>query len=451
MSKVAFFTALFLLFARPSEAFDPLSTKTNVKGPDGCLGDVSLEKELDLAEIVRLGVCRNPSLRRNFMEIRASEADVGAARSQYLPTVTATAQFEKYYQKYEGRKSENLWQYVGNLGVSWLLFDFGGRSASASAMKAYLDAAVQNYNADMHETVSVLKQAYFELLDASEALKTAELISASYKYSHDETEMKYKRGLLAKTDYLLSKTAYDQSFLQIIAAKAAIKKYSGKLAVLLHLPPQTVIRLRPVEKTADNLALRTNASVDELIKTAVDTRPEVKTALARKQAAENERTAAVSAAAPTLSFKAGVTGTEYAERKVRRSTPYSFENYGMLELNAPLFTGFRNTYNIRKANAGIAQAAEELKNTVDVVKNEVWAAYQDYRAAADSFAVNASVLDTAKENEKLVMLSYTKGNDTLLNVLTVQEKLASARQNYTSSFYEVLVAKAKLYRAVGGI
>lgn len=63
----------------------------------------------------------------------------------------------------------------------------------------------------------------------------------------------------------------------------------------------------------------------------------------------------------------------------------------------------------------------------------------DVKAAAASLLWNGRVLRA----------SYRAGKETLLNLLTVQAQLASARQELIVSFYTVLIGKANLYRAVG--
>ena len=45
--------------------------------------------------------------------------------------------------------------------------------------------------------------------------------------------------------------------------------------------------------------------------------------------------------------------------------------------------------------------------------------------------------------------SYRAGKETLLNLLTVQAQLATARQELITSFYTVLIGKSNLYRAIG--
>ena len=63
--------------------------------------------------------------------------------------------------------------------------------------------------------------------------------------------------------------------------------------------------------------------------------------------------------------------------------------------------------------------------------------------------MNKEVLESAKESERVSFKSYKAGKESILNLLTAQAELATARQGVATSFYDVLIAKANLYRAIG--
>ena len=86
---------------------------------------------------------------------------------------------------------------------------------------------------------------------------------------------------------------------------------------------------------------------------------------------------------------------------------------------------------------------------IDLVKKEVYNAYQDYKTAVSSYRVNQKVLESAKESERVAFKSYQAGKESILNLLTAQAQLAAARQSLAVSFYTVLTSKATLYRAIG--
>ncbi len=434
-----------MCFVRPAGAFDPFSVYRR-NAPEGCLSKSIGNQPLALEDLIQIGICNNPGLNRNYMAVKSAEAAYGQSKAAYLPSADAVGTVSKEYEKTQGvRKSDRRSPWAGNVTLSWLLLDFGGRSSSNEAMRAYLEASSASYDAALHDTVLAVNMAYFDLLSAREVLKSSETSVASYKKSYEETEKKYKVGTASLSDRLLAKTTYLQSRLAVTQTENDIRKSQANLAVLLNLPPETSFRLKTPPKDERAIRLQRDFSVSELMDMAMEARPELKSAESARQAARAEIGAAQSAAAPRLSFYGK---GSYAGRW-NESHPSVYAGEAGLQIDIPIFKGFSNMYGIAKARYDYQQAVYTQKSTEDSVKNEVWSAYQDYMTAAASYEINQDVLKSAEENERVSRASYRAGKETILNLLTVQAQLATARRDLIVSYYTVLIGKANLYRAVG--
>ena len=237
----------------------------------------------------------------------------------------------------------------------------------------------------------------------------------------------------------------------VTAAQNTIEKNQANLATLLNLPPETKFSLVVPKKDDGSTALAEKMPVQKMIKLALDLRPEIKGAAKAKAAASAGIDAAKSAMAPTLALTANAS---YADRwkddkPFKDGYPYTYGGDVGVVLNVPLFEGFSKSYALAKARYDYRQAVWQEKSTEDAVKNEVWSAYQDYKTALASYTINQDVLKSAEENERVSRASYRAGKETLLNLLTVQAQLATARQELITSFYTVLIGKSNLYRAIG--
>ncbi len=457
MKKMLVTAGLAVFLTAPANAFDPMSVYTQ-KSPENCLSKVNVKGKLGLNDLIQIGVCNNPDLNRTFMAVRSAEAELGASKAAYLPNVTLTAAATASHSKgqydlpdanvYKDMKAK---PYSVNVALNWLLLDFGGRSATTDMMKAYMEQAAFGYNAALHDLVLGVHSAYMDLLSAKEVLKSAETSVASYKKSYDETQKKYQVGKAATSDLLLAKTTYLRSKLAVTAAQNTIEKNQANLATLLNLPPETKFNLVVPKKDDSSTALAEKMPVEKMIKLALDLRPEIKAAAKSKAAAQAGVSNAKSAMAPTLALTANAS---YADRwkddkPFNDGYPYTYGGDVGVVLNVPLFEGFSKSYALAKARYDYRQAVWQEKSTEDAVKNEVWSAYQDYKTALASYTINQDVLKSAEENERVSRASYRAGKETLLNLLTVQAQLATARQELITSFYTVLVGKSNLYRAIG--
>ena len=61
---------------------DPFSVY-KLKAPENCVDKELGESQIGLPELIQMGICTNPSLSREYMAVKANEAEVGQAKSEY--------------------------------------------------------------------------------------------------------------------------------------------------------------------------------------------------------------------------------------------------------------------------------------------------------------------------------------------------------------------------------
>ena len=423
---------------------DPFSVH-NLPAPENCV-DKTLDKEqIGLPELIQMAICTNPALNREYMSVKASEAEVGQTKAEYLPKITASGSASISGNKYEKGSYNKSYPYSGNIGLDWLLFDFGGRSARLEKMKAYLSSAEFNYNSQLQETILSVNNAYLKLLGAKEVLTSAKDSEKSYKKAYQESKRRYDLGLVALSDKLLAKTSYEQSKLTTIKAENTVKQAQGNLATLLNLSPNTTFDVATPPKDKDITKLETSDTVEQMMELALQQRPELKSKESSVAAAKENISAVRSTTLPTIS----ATGNAGYGDSWRKSNPYQISTSAGLRLSVPLFTGFADTYKVAAAEYQYRQAQYGLEETQNSIRNEVWAAYQDYQTATEAYKISKAVLESAKENERVAMKSYEVGKGDILNLLTATSQMSDARQGLVNAFYSVLISKANLYRAIG--
>ena len=425
-------------------SIDPFSVYS-AQAPEGCLSKEIGKEKLDLSDLIQIGICNNPSLNRSYMAIKTAESDVGQVKSGYLPTISASASADKDYGKVQNGISSEDDPYSANVALKWLLYDFGGRSAKTAQTKAYLDAAEFSYNSALQNLVFSISQAYYNLQGAKAVLTSSKTAEESYKKSYDETKRRYELGLVSASDKLLAQTSYENSKLAVIQAENAVKTGAGNLAQLLNLAPDTQFELARPKPKSEQLDLEVDKPVAELIEIALAQRPDLQADKSSLEASKYNEDVAFASALPSVSVGAGV---GYRDNW-RTSNPYNYSTNVGISLSVPLFTGFSDTYKITKAKYQTRQAEASVADTEDTVKNEVWTAYQDYQTAVSSHKISLTVLESAKENQKVAFAMYKVGKGSILNLLTAESQLANSRKESIVSFYSVLTQKAKLYRAIG--
>lgn len=420
--------------------------KIALRTTEKCLDkDISIKNELSLIDLIKIGICNNPSLSADYMSLKLSEENLDAAKSEYFPKVNLNASASKSTLKNQNVRHVENDPYNLNLGLSWLLYDFGGRSARIDSFKYYLANAGFNYNSALQNLILSIHTDYFKLLGAKEDLKSARANEAMYKKSYAEASRKYEVGLAALNDKLQTQTSYEQSKLRVLEMENAVKQYQGDLATILNLPPQTEFKLKQPPKDRDLTALSKKDTLDKMIDVAAHSRDEIRAQEMNLNAANADLRELRASRYGTFSLSA-----ESSYNNAWHSTrAYNRDNIIGLNYKLPLFTGYNTTHKIASAKYRREQERHNLDKVRAEIKNEVWSAYHNYQTAMKSYDVSKKVLKSAEENEKVAFKSYEVGQSDIINLLTAESQLAEARDSAVIAFYTVLINKATLYRAIG--
>ena len=440
---------LFVQTAVAQEPDKPVTEekeRVSIKTPENCVDkEISLKKEVSLIDLIKIGICNNPSLSADYMSLRESEENLGAAKSEYFPQMNLNAGASKNTAKIQNNHHTERDPYNVNLGLSWLLYDFGGRSARIDSFKYYLANSGFNYNSALQNLILSIHTDYFKLLGAKEDLKSARANEAMYKKSFAEASRKYEVGLAALNDKLQTQTSYEQSKLRVLEFENAVKQYQGDLATILNLPPQTEFKLKQPPKDRDLTALGKKDTLEKMIYIAAHNRDEIRAQEMSLNAANADlrELRASRYGSFSLAAESGYNNTWHSTRA------YNRDNSIGLNYKVPLFTGFNTTHQIAAAKYRRERERHNLDKLRAEIKNEVWSAYHDYQTAMKSYEVSKKVLKSAEENERVAFKSYEVGQSDIINLLTAESQLADARDSVVNAFYTVLINKATLYRAIG--
>ena len=429
--------------ALPAAALDPLGVY-KVRPPQGCVDKDIATEEMGLEDLIQVSLCTNPSLAAEYMGVKASEAGLGSSRAEYLPSITISGNGNIAGERVEEHSYQQAEPYSGKAEASWLLFDFGGRGARVGRTRAYLDAANFGYNTALQNLVLSVQTAYLNLLGAEESLISAKASLDTYKQSYDEAQKRYKLGMVSLSDNLQAKTRYEQSLLTVVQHENKVKQFSGNLAVLLNVSPDTQIKLAKPTFDEKFIAIESD-DVQEMMKTALANRPELQAQESNTRAQKENLTIAKTRMLPTIRANASAAYND----NWKHSSPYGMENAAGLSLSMPLFSGFSNMYQAKQASYQYEQSQNQTESLKRQIENEVWSAYQNYKTAFRSYEISQTVLESAEENERVAFRYYEVGKGDIINLLAAVAQLADARQNKITAFYSLLLSKANLYKSIG--
>ncbi len=432
---------LTALSTQPATALDPFDVYTNDKVP--VCSQPDLEKEITLSDAMEIAVCESPSLKAGYLATQVSASTYGQSLSNYLPTVSAAGSIEQNSVKVDGNGHSDLTDTAARVSLNWLLLDFGGRSATADKFKSYLSSAYYGYDNTLQTVLYNVADTYYGVLSAEEKYEGLLKSEEASKKAFEEADSRYKLGLVPLSDKLQAETAYAQARLETTVAKKTIAIERGNLANLLNLPPYTSFKLyRPAKKIEDTVKL---GEIEKLITTALENRPDYKARQKDKEGAYFNVETAKSGHLPTLS----AIGSAGVGKEVRFGEDGTYSGSVGLQLAVPIFSGFDQSYKVNQARYELKQIEEQVNQLKIDIENDVWAAVQDYKTSYRTHQISKTLLASAEESERVAFASYKVGRVNILTLLDAQSQLATARIEYSTSFYNFMIAKNNVLRALG--
>jgi len=426
------------------EPNDPFNTLGRQAAPPGARATAA-EGLLTLDDAVELALAYNPRVASAWAAVRIQGAGLGVAESAFLPTLSAQIQIghSDTGQKLPGGLSISE-QAAASAALNYLLYDFGARQATRVAAQETLEAANFSLSTTLQDLFLDVARAYFTLAGTDAAVAAAIASEKAAAESLSAAQTRYDAGTGTPADRLQAQTAYSQAVLTRIKAEGEQRNARGSLANLMGLEPGYPLRLAEVEPAVPSVY--GTQAVERLIAMALDRRPDLAASDAQIRAAKAQVDATRATGLPTISFGADLGATHSWQQAAEL-----YSNSIGITISVPIFTGYQSTYQIAQAKAQMEQKQADRAQLAQSIALQVWNAYQDLVTQDRALATAIDLLASAAQSEQVALGRYKAGIGNILDVLTAQSALASARQQEVLARYQLALAKVTLIHALGGL
>ncbi|MDD5654232.1 MAG: TolC family protein, partial [Candidatus Omnitrophica bacterium] len=300
---------------------------------------IDTSKPLALAELVDIALRNNPSTRQAWYNASVELAKKKQEEAVLFPavTVSSSAAGERQVATRAVNKI-NQREYSVNAELTYLLFDFGGRSASIEEMVQTLSAANFQYNQSVQDLVLTVEKGYYDFYSAQSAYDAAQSDVATSKKDFEAARARFEAGVAVKLDVLQAQSDYEDALYSLEVAKGDFKNSRALLAQSLGLAPDTEFQIALPSKELPKWIMGDDVSL--LIERAVMERHD----LASSRATLLSKKAAVRAANSDLwpTFNLGSTvGRDWYDYRAgngQRAKDYNYS--GFLQMIWNLFDGF---------------------------------------------------------------------------------------------------------------
>jgi outer membrane protein len=397
-------------------------------------------KPVTLAQVVDVALANNPATRTAWLEARAAEAGLGSARAAYLPEIDVLASLTHSHGAASGGGSSTSTTFAPSLALNYLLFDFGGREAEVEQARQTLIAFDFLHNTAIQDVILRTQQAYYGYLDAKALLAAQDATLKERQVSLEAAEARHRAGVATIADVLQARTAQSQARLTYETIEGNLRTIEGSLATAMGLPPTT--RFDFGELPLDIPTRQIGDAIEALLTRAGNARPDLAAQRALAERARARVQAVRAQGLPTIGLSASA-GQQVGTGS--RVTPYS----AGIALRFPLFTGWRNTYDIRQAELQRELADEDVRGLTQQIQLQVWTSYYALQTAEQRLTTSRDLLASAQQSVDVARERYRAGVGSILDLLTAEAAVEIARAQEVQSRADWFVAVAQLAHDTG--
>ena len=404
---------------------------------------------LSLVQLVDVGLHANPLTRAAWASARAAAAEVGAKRSLYFPTFEVDGQLLREKTPFaNGPGLANILDttYGPSVAATWLLFDSGGRAADVEQATRALYAANWTHNAAIQDVVLTIAQAYYQYLNAKALAIARQASLDEARRSLDAAQERHRAGVATIADVLQARTSVSQAELDLQDTQGQVQIIRGALATAVGVPANLPVDVGDLPSELPLEMVR--KGVDELIAKAAAERPDLAASRFTALAAQSKIRSVQAEGLPKLST-AGTLGKTFLWAP--GPDPVSSNYSALLLLRIPIFTGFDVAYRTQKAKEEAEAASATAERVEDQVILDVWASYYAMKTATQRVQTTRDLLASATQSADVADGRYKAGVGSILDLLTTQAALASARAEEVQARSLWFLAMAQLAHATGAL
>lgn len=391
----------------------------------------------NLMQVYQDAVQQDAELAIEKAKLEQSRAQISQANSFLLPQVEATGTWSQVDMDGAPDTSTNLNM---TLSASQALFHGEAWFARKAASQAFIAAEARYRDAEQNLLLRVA-EAYFNVLRAEDNLRSSQAEEQAIKRQLDQAQEQYDVGLIAITNVLEARAAYDGARAMRIATEGALMISYEDLEQITRQRYERIDVLQPDLPVTAPQPNDRQAWVDQALQSSLA----LQTARAGLRASEEQLKATRSRHLPTVALFG-----EYSKDSDRQNS-HGGDHQATLGVrgSVQLYGGGRTSAQIREGS----YALEEARSSEELAQRQVLQQTRSLftQVNTDVLTVQARALAIRSSESALeaTRTGYEVGTRNIVDVLNAERALWAARRDYDAARYNYLVNQLRLKRAAG--
>ena len=403
---------------------------------------------LTLPELTEFALRTNPRTRQAWFAARAAAANVGFTRGDDLPTITGNFVASRTHpvSGTTGLIAPWIDRFGPSISFSYVLYDFGAGDDKLEAAEYRLLAANLAHNRVLQDVIFQVEQAYYQLIGVEALVRINEQSLKNIETALDAARRRRESGLATVADVYRTETQVAQAQLTLTRSRGEFEKARGQLATVVGLPINSSLRVQTLASPPQKSQVV--SSVNDYLETMKAMRPDLVAAEAQVRAARATASAASKAGRPTIEVS-GTDAWNIYHVNGPPARPTNLTPLIALNVRIPIFSGFRETYTARAAEALAAQAEAARDQLYRQSQLEVWQAYYDLQTVTSGISSTEAQVKSAEQTAEATLARYQAGFGTILDLITAQQDETNARTQRIQSYLDWYTVLARLNLSLG--
>jgi len=410
----------------------------------------ALTGPITLDEALRLTREHNPRAKQAAEEVKAAEERVTVGRSGFFPQVSARAGY-RYINPvpemsllggptFKFAPNDN---YDARVTAEMMLFDFGRTGRTVDLALSGKNAAGIRRDITVRDLSLATVRAFYSVLFLQEAVKVQDKELAALQQNLDHMQKRYKEGAATRFDLLTTQVRLSAAGNRKIDLQTQLDNQQISLRRLCGLNNEATLRL-----SGAFVVSATDMSAAKLLAAAMDGRPENMLARENVRAASYRKSLAAKEGLPKIVGSASWATTNGYVPDIDVIRPNVAAG---VELQVPIFTGFRTSASTREAAAMVRASEQERIDTEELSKAELKQSVNELRTSIEKIGTTTLQVSQADLAARQARVRHQNGLATTLDLLDAETALAEAELAHLQARYEYVLNSYNVRRAAGDL
>ena len=339
---------------------------------------------------------------------------------------------------------------VTRVSLQWPIYTAGRTDAlerAAEAEASAVGAEIDSVRADLRFEIA---RAYWAAVTAREAVRVLEESTARAEAQLGDARQRFKVGLIPPNEVSSLEAQRSREQAQFFEARNIRESALIDLRRLIGVPYDTVVELMdPLEGAQGAQGAQGARSAQDLVKNALESRPERTAMVLRLGGFEARQQAALTGNKPTINLTGGVDYANPNPRIFPRKGEWQ-ESWDVgVNVNWNFFDFGRTKAQAAEASAAVLATRERIAEFDAIVAADVQQRLLDVDTSHAMVNAARDAVRSAAEARRVVADRFAAGVATSTDVLVAQVALLEAELARTRALAAVRLAESRLERAVG--